>query len=51
VKAYQSNEVKKRVADILDMVQLGASLLVVSLHMLSGGQRQRVALADLSETA
>ena len=39
-----SNEVKKRVADILDMVQLG-HLARRKPHMLSGGQRQRVALA------
>lgn len=37
-------EVKKRVADILDMVQLG-HLARRKPHMLSGGQRQRVALA------
>ncbi|WCN14966.1 polyamine ABC transporter ATP-binding protein [Marinomonas mediterranea] len=37
-------QVKKRVADILDMVQLG-HLARRKPHMLSGGQRQRVALA------
>lgn len=39
-----SGEVKKRVADMLDMVQLG-HLARRKPHMLSGGQRQRVALA------
>lgn len=39
-----SGEVQKRVADILDMVQLG-HLAKRKPHMLSGGQRQRVALA------
>ncbi|MFD1383016.1 ABC transporter ATP-binding protein [Rhodanobacter aciditrophus] len=39
-----SGEVAKRVADILDMVQLG-HLARRKPHMLSGGQRQRVALA------
>lgn len=39
-----SGEVHKRVADILDMVQLG-HLAKRKPHMLSGGQRQRVALA------
>ncbi|NLQ17120.1 ABC transporter ATP-binding protein [Marinomonas sp. M1K-6] len=39
-----SAEVKKRVADILDMVQLG-HLARRKPHLLSGGQRQRVALA------
>ncbi|SBS36221.1 Spermidine/putrescine import ATP-binding protein PotA [Marinomonas spartinae] len=37
-------EVKRRVADIIDMVQLG-HLAKRKPHMLSGGQRQRVALA------
>ncbi|TDP01903.1 ABC transporter ATP-binding protein [Marinomonas balearica] len=37
-------QVKKRVADILDMVQL-SHLARRKPHMLSGGQRQRVALA------
>lgn len=39
-----SAEVKKRVADMLDMVQL-SHLARRKPHMLSGGQRQRVALA------
>lgn len=39
-----AGEVKKRVAEILDMVQLG-HLARRKPHMLSGGQRQRVALA------
>lgn len=39
-----NNEIKFRVAEILDMVQLG-HLAKRKPHMLSGGQRQRVALA------
>ncbi|MCB5162475.1 ABC transporter ATP-binding protein [Marinomonas algarum] len=39
-----NHEVKKRVAEMLDMVQLG-HLARRKPHMLSGGQRQRVALA------
>lgn len=43
-EGIKSNEIKKRVAEILDMVQLG-HLAKRKPHMLSGGQRQRVALA------
>ncbi|WP_421856545.1 ABC transporter ATP-binding protein [Marinomonas sp.] len=39
-----ANDIKRRVAQILDMVQLG-HLGKRKPHMLSGGQRQRVALA------
>ncbi|MGB7391618.1 ABC transporter ATP-binding protein [Marinomonas sp.] len=43
-EGIKSSEVKKRVADMLDMVQMG-HLAKRKPHMLSGGQRQRVALA------
>ncbi|WP_111640174.1 ABC transporter ATP-binding protein [Marinomonas shanghaiensis] len=43
-EGIKSPEVNKRVAEILNMVQLG-HLAKRKPHMLSGGQRQRVALA------
>jgi len=43
-EGIKSKEVKKRVADMLEMVQMG-HLAKRKPHMLSGGQRQRVALA------
>jgi len=43
-EGVKSHEVKRRVAEMLDMVQLG-HLAKRKPHMLSGGQRQRVALA------
>lgn len=43
-EGVKSHEVKKRVADMLEMVQMG-HLAKRKPHMLSGGQRQRVALA------
>ncbi|REG86664.1 ABC transporter ATP-binding protein [Marinomonas pollencensis] len=43
-EGIRSSEVKKRVTEMLDMVQMG-HLAKRKPHMLSGGQRQRVALA------
>ncbi len=44
VRKVSSNEIKRRVAAVLDLVQLG-DLGTRRPHQLSGGQRQRVALA------